>query len=119
MRILILEDDDTLRGYIHKALTEQGYVVDQASSAKTAAKMAQEATYDLFLLDVRLPDSAEDGNWVVRTLRQCGHRAAIIMLTGQGGEEDKLLSFQAGADDYIVKPFKSEDILKSVKKYLK
>lgn len=114
MRILVLEDDDTLRSYIHKALTEQGYTVDQASNAKKAAEMAQETTYDLFLLDVRIQDEVEDGNWVVRSLRQCGHRAAIIMLTGQGGEEDKILSFKAGADDYIVKPFRITELLARV-----
>jgi two-component system copper resistance phosphate regulon response regulator CusR len=113
MRILVLEDDKTLRGYIHQALTQQGYSVDQASTGKEAAQMASEHTYDLFLLDVRMPGQ-EDGNWVLRSLRQNGHRAAIIMLTGQGGEEDKIISFKAGADDYITKPFNLTELFARV-----
>lgn len=113
MRILILDDDDTLRKYLHEALAQEGYAVDQASTAKMAVTMATENTYDLFLLDIRMPGD-EDGNWVLRSLRHIGHRAAIIMLTGQGGDEDKIVSFNAGADDYIVKPFKIKELFARV-----
>ena len=113
MRILVVDDDSNLRGYIREALVGQGYIVDVASNGKMAADMAAEKTYDLFLLDVRMPGE-EDGNWVLRSLRQCGHRAAVIMLTGKGGDEDKIMSFKAGADDYITKPFNLTELFARV-----
>jgi DNA-binding response OmpR family regulator len=114
MRILVVDDDNVYRGYVKKALNQAGYVGDEASTAKEAVGMASERVYDLFLLDVRL-GTLEDGNWIVRTLRTCGHAAGIFMVSGQGAEEDKIESIDGGADDYIVKPFRIGELLARIR----
>jgi|SRR6185437_9269825 len=117
MRILIVEDDADLLGYLRKGLTHEGFSVDTVSDAKTAAQLASENVYDVILSDIRMPEF--DGLWFLRTLRQARNNSLIFMITGQAEEEDKLKAYDGGADDYIVKPFRLAELVAKIRAWLK
>jgi two-component system response regulator MprA len=103
MRILVIEDDDAVRAAIRRALLLGGYEVLQAPTGEEGLLRAQTDVPDAIVLDLGLPDI--DGMQVCRTLRQSGNRTPILMLTARAAIEDRVDGLDAGADDYLVKPY--------------
>jgi two-component system response regulator PhoP len=108
MRLLVVEDEDLLRARLVKALGDSGYVVDSASDGKTALFHAAEYGYDAAIIDLGLPEI--DGLTLIRTIRDKGLVFPILILTARDNWTDKVQGLDAGADDYVVKPFQIEEI---------
>jgi two-component system copper resistance phosphate regulon response regulator CusR len=108
MRLLVIEDESKLAAYLHKGLTENGYVVDLAANGIDGRHMALEGSYDLFLLDVMLP--GVDGFGILKSIRSRGN-APVLMLTARDKVDDRVRGLQEGADDYLVKPFAFSELL--------
>ena len=103
MRVLVIEDDDAVRAAVRRALLLGGYEVLQAPTGEDGLLRAQTDVPDAIVLDLGLPDI--DGMQVCRTLRQSGNRTPILMLTARAAIEDRVDGLDAGADDYLVKPY--------------
>ena len=108
MRLLLIEDESKLAAYLHKGLTENGYVVDIAANGIDGRHLAVEGAYDLFVLDVMLPGI--DGFAVLKAIRERGN-APVLMLTARDKVDDRVRGLQEGADDYLVKPFAFSELL--------
>ena len=117
MKLLVVEDDTKVARFLTRVLTEEGYAAD--SCARGADALAQAATglYDLVVLDWMLPDL--DGLSVCRELRRKGIVAPVLMLTARGETGEKVLALDAGADDFVVKPFEVEELLARVRALLR
>ena len=113
MRILIIEDERKISAYIQRALQEQGYAVDGAYTGHEALDLAQYAEYDVIVLDILLPDL--DGLSVCRALRARDNRTPILMLTARDTIDDRVAGLDAGADDYLVKPFALKELLARIR----
>jgi two-component system copper resistance phosphate regulon response regulator CusR len=111
MRILVVEDDPKLADYLHKALGESGYVVDVARDGIDGRHLATEGDYALVVLDLMLP--GVDGFGVLKALRE-RQRTPVLMLTARERVEDRVRGLEAGADDYLVKPFAFSELLARV-----
>jgi DNA-binding response OmpR family regulator len=109
MHVLIVEDHSNVSNYIKRALEEQGYAVDLARTGREALDWAEAAPFDLIVLDIMLPEI--DGITVCQRLRDQGNQAAILMLTARDTVDDRVLGLDAGADDYLVKPFELKELL--------
>ena len=109
VRVLVIEDEAKLADVIARGLREEGYAADIAGRGEDALWMAQAAPYDAILLDVMLPGA--DGFEVCRRLRACGVWSPVLMLTARDAVEDRVHGLDAGADDYLVKPFSFEELL--------
>ena len=103
MRVLVIEDDDAVRAAVRRALLLGGYEVVQAPTGEEGLMRAQTEVPDAIVLDLGLPDI--DGMQVCRTLRNSGNRTPILMLTARAAIEDRVDGLEAGADDYLVKPY--------------
>jgi two-component system, OmpR family, response regulator len=103
MRVLVVDDDPDLIRLMTTALQREGHAVDPARSGREAIWMAREAPYDVIVLDINMPPP--DGVAVVRTLRQQENWTPILLLTGRGDVDDRVRGLDAGADDYLLKPF--------------
>src|ERR687891_1446100 len=108
MRLLVIEDEAKLAAYLHKGLSENGYVVDVARNGIDGRHMALEGSYDLFLLDVMLPGI--DGFALLKSIRSRGN-APVLMLTARDKVDDRVRGLHEGADDYLVKPFAFSELL--------
>jgi two-component system copper resistance phosphate regulon response regulator CusR len=111
MRILVVEDDPRLADYLHKALGESGYVVDVARDGIAGRNMAADGDHALVVLDLMLP--GVDGFGVLRSIRERGS-TPVLMLTARDKVEDRVRGLEAGADDYLVKPFAISELLARV-----
>jgi len=111
MRLLVIEDETKLADYLHKGLSENGYVVDVARDGIEGRRLATEGDYDLVLLDLMLP--GVDGFGVLKAMRAKGQRP-VLMLTARDKVEDRVRGLQEGADDYLVKPFAFSELLARV-----
>ena len=109
MRILLIEDDLQLGEGLTEALTDAGYVVDWVQDGEMGWIQATELTYDLMVLDVMLPKI--NGIHLCRQLREAGKRLPILMLTARDTNTDTVVGLDAGADDYVVKPFDLLELL--------
>jgi DNA-binding response OmpR family regulator len=109
MHVLIVEDHPNVANYIKRALEEQGYAVDLARTGQEALDWAEAASFDLIVLDIMLPEI--DGITVCHRLRSQGNQATILMLTARDTVDDRVLGLDAGADDYLVKPFELKELL--------
>ena len=109
MRVLLAEDDAGLAHRLAAALTEAGYAVDHAADGVDAEFRGQTESYDAAVLDIGLPGM--DGLAVLDAWRGNGVRLPVIVLTARGRWHDKLAGFDAGADDYLVKPFATEELV--------
>ena len=109
MRVLLAEDDAVLAQRLAAALTEAGYAVDHAADGVDAEFRGQTEPYDAAVLDIGLPGM--DGLAVLDAWRGNGVRLPVIVLTARGRWHDKLAGFDAGADDYLVKPFPTEELV--------
>lgn len=103
MRLLLIEDEKRLSHFIKKGLVEQGYAVDQAFDGEEGLYLAQEEVYDVIVLDVMLPKLS--GVEVCKQLRKSKKEVPILMLTARGELDNKVEGLDAGADDYLTKPF--------------
>ncbi|MBS1985629.1 MAG: response regulator transcription factor [Bdellovibrionales bacterium] len=109
MRLLVVEDQKKMAGFLQKGLSEAGYSVDMAGSGAAAESFAAQNEYDLVILDVMLPD--KNGLDISRSLRTGGYQGPILMLTALSSTKDKVNGLDAGADDYLTKPFAFEELL--------
>ncbi|MFC8685599.1 response regulator transcription factor [Brevibacillus porteri] len=114
-RILIIEDEDILREIIKDYLLDQGYDVQDAKDGKEALTYFQEYEFDLIILDIMLPEI--DGWSVCRRIRKTSN-IPIVMLTARVDEDDTLLGFELGADDYVTKPYSPKVLLARAKRLL-
>jgi two-component system OmpR family response regulator len=103
MKILVVEDDSRLRSLIVRALGEEGHVVESAADGEEGAYMADEVDFDALVLDWMLPKTS--GVDLCRSLRDKGDWTPVLMLTAKDALEDRVMGLDAGADDYLVKPF--------------
>jgi two-component system copper resistance phosphate regulon response regulator CusR len=117
MRILIAEDEARVAEHIRRGLVEAGYVVDVAADGAEALWLAENHPYDAMVLDVMMPE--KDGVTVVRQLRRKGVRAPVIFLTARHGLEDRIRGLDAGADDYLAKPFSMSELLARLRAVLR
>lgn len=113
MKILVVEDDRKVAGFIEQGLREEGYAVDVAPDGDEATMLAHVYDYDLVVLDVMLPKKT--GLQVATELRREGRSTPILMLTARDTTEDVVRGLDAGADDYITKPFKFDELLARVR----
>jgi heavy metal response regulator len=117
MRILLVEDEPKIARFIAKGLTEEGYAVDIAKHGEEAITYAQSAPYDLIILDLLLPKI--DGITVCRELRRDNLKISILILTAKDSIEDRVKGLDAGADDYLVKPFAFAELLARIRALLR
>jgi two-component system copper resistance phosphate regulon response regulator CusR len=117
VRILLVEDESRVAGFIAKGLREQAYAVDIASDGEQALYQAAVNQYDIVILDVMLP--VKDGHTVCRELRGSGFRAPILMLTARGAVDDRVEGLDSGADDYLAKPFDFKELLARLRALLR
>jgi DNA-binding response OmpR family regulator len=117
VKILIVEDDRKIAGFLLRAFTEEGYQVDVCRGGQEVTERLNLVPYDLVLLDWMLPD--EDGLSVCKSLRAAGKQLPILMLTARDDVGEKVLALNAGADDYVTKPFHLAELLARVRSLLR
>jgi two-component system copper resistance phosphate regulon response regulator CusR len=117
VRILLVEDEARVAGFIAKGLREQAYAVDIAGDGEQALYQAAVNQYDIVILDVMLP--VKDGHTVCRELRASGFRTPILMLTARGAVDDRVEGLDSGADDYLAKPFDFKELLARLRALLR
>lgn len=113
MKILVIEDETKLAGFIKKGLEEQSWEIEVAFDGRMGKSLALGNTYDVILMDVNLP--IINGFDLARQLHQEGSRVPVLMLTALGTVDDKLQGFESGADDYLVKPFEFRELIARIK----
>ena len=113
MKVLVVEDDRKVAGFIEMGLREEGYAVDVAKDGDAATMLAHINDYDVILLDLMLPKKS--GLQVTAELRREGQRTPILMLTARDATEDIVRGLDVGADDYLTKPFKFDELLARVR----
>jgi DNA-binding response OmpR family regulator len=113
MHVLLVEDDVRISRVVQRALTEVGHEVDVAHDGADGLARAEETPYDLLVLDVMLPE--RDGFSIARELRRQRQRTPILMLTARDAVADRVRGLDAGADDYLPKPFALEEFLARVR----
>jgi two-component system copper resistance phosphate regulon response regulator CusR len=113
MKILVVEDDRKVAGFVEQGLKEEGYVVDLARDGEEATMLAHVNDYDVMLLDVMLPK--KNGFQIATELRREGRNTPILMLTSRDAAEDVVRGLDAGADDYLSKPFRFDELLARVR----
>ena len=109
MRILVAEDDIRLRQHLVAALREAGHVVEETGDGNEALGLLNDQSHDAAVLDISMPGM--DGVSVIRKAREQGCRAVMLLSTARGEVGDKVLGLDAGADDYLVKPYSTEELL--------
>ncbi len=117
MRILVVDDEQNIANYLKKGLQESGYVVDVAFDGEEAFYFASINDYDLILLDIMIPKL--NGIEVCKKLRNANNKSYIILETDKDKTEDKVIGLDAGADDYITKPFAFAELLARVRAVLR
>jgi DNA-binding response OmpR family regulator len=117
VKVLVVEDDAKVAGFVARVLREEGYIVDLCASGTQALRQAETDLYDLIILDWVVPDL--DGLSVCRELRRKGSASPILMLTARGDTRERVLGLESGADDYLVKPFEVEELVARVRALLR
>jgi len=117
MRILLVEDDKDLQRLLKKALGEAGYVVDSATDGEEGHFLGDTEPYDAVILDLGLPKI--DGVTVLERWRKAGRKMPVLILTARDRWSDKVAGFDAGADDYVAKPFYTEELLARLRALLR
>jgi DNA-binding response OmpR family regulator len=108
-RILLVDDDPTVRAVVARYLQRAGFRVDAVGDGRTARQRLTESTFDLAILDIMLPGM--DGLSLLRLLRDDGDATPVILLTARGEEADRVTGIELGADDYVVKPFSPRELV--------
>src|SRR6185437_10989470 len=114
--ILIVDDDPRVRSLLHRYLEEEGFKVSEAGDGGELKRLFDEASFDLVMLDVGMP--GEDGISLARYIRQHS-QTPVIMLTGKDDVIDRVAGLEAGADDYVLKPFHLREILARIRTVLR
>lgn len=109
MKILLAEDEQQLSRVLETAMTHEGYHVDTAFDGQEAVDLAKENAYDLMILDIMMP--VKTGIEALKEIRQTGNTTHVIMLTAMSEVDDKVTGLDAGADDYLTKPFSLKELL--------
>lgn len=117
MRILVIEDEPQLLSQISSQLAKAGFMVDQCSNGREGLYIASEYPLDAAIVDIGLPGLS--GLEIVATLRKQGKLLPILLLTAQSSWQDKVVGLEAGADDYLAKPFQFEELLARIKALLR
>jgi DNA-binding response OmpR family regulator len=117
VKVLILEDDQRLARFLARVLSEEGLAVDTCARGVDAMAQARGGLYDLIVLDWMVPDT--DGLTVCREVRRAGGTTPILMLTARGEIRERVLGLEAGADDYMVKPFEVDEFIARVRAQLR
>lgn len=117
MRILLVEDEERIANFIRRGLLEEFYTVDVVCDGSLALEYVEAAPYDLIILDVRLP--VLDGFSACAELRSRGDRTPVLMLTARDTVDDRVNGLNAGADDYLVKPFAFKELLARMRALLR
>ncbi|MDE3081564.1 MAG: response regulator transcription factor [Paracoccaceae bacterium] len=112
MRILLIEDDDSTASYVVRGLTEAGHTCDRLDDGADGLFQASREEYDILIADRMLPGL--DGLSMIRALRAAGKRMPVLFLTAVGGVDDRVEGLEAGADDYLVKPFAFAELMARV-----
>jgi DNA-binding response OmpR family regulator len=116
-RILIAEDEPRLASFLEKGLRSNGFVTTVAADGAKASLLARDQEFDLLVLDLGLP--GKHGTEVLRELRSSGQRMPVIILTARDEVSDKVAGLEGGADDYVTKPFRFEELLARVRARLR
>ncbi len=117
MRLLVVEDEKKVARFIKKGLEEEGYAVDVAPDGEEGLGMALDGVHDLIILDIHLPRM--DGLGILQELRKKKVTTPVLLLTVRAAIEDKVLGLDAGADDYLTKPFAFQELLARVRALLR
>jgi heavy metal response regulator len=117
MRILLIEDDKRLAGYLKKGLSEEQHSIDMFYNGVDGGYYAKEFDYDLIILDIMLP--GKNGMTLCKEIREKGIDTPIIMLTAKDTVEDKVKGLDVGADDYLAKPFSFDELLARIRALLR
>jgi DNA-binding response OmpR family regulator len=118
VKVLVVEDEQRIAQFLKKGLAEKGYVVDAMGNADAALESLSGSTPDLIILDLMIPGS-RDGLELCRELRSRGVRSKILMLTARDTVQNKIEGLDAGADDYLVKPFSFRELLARIRALLR
>ena len=117
MRLLLIEDDPHLSELITKVLGVKGFAVDTCELADEASCALKDGIFDVVILDLGLPD--QDGMTVLQEMRQGGNATPVLILTSRDGLKDRVNGLNAGADDYVLKPFEMEELIARIKALLR
>jgi heavy metal response regulator len=117
MRILVVEDEKKVAGFIKQGLEEEGYAIDVALDGREGLMMALDGVHDLIILDINLPKL--DGLSVLREFRKHQGKTPVLLLTVRAAIEDKVLGLDTGADDYLTKPFSFQELLARIRALLR
>ena len=117
MRLLLVEDQKKVASFVKKGLVQAGYAVDVAETAGAAESLVSAHPYDLIILDIMLPD--QSGVDVAHHLRRDGYQGPILMLTALSGTKDRIRGLDAGADDYLSKPFEFDELYARIRALLR
>ena len=117
MRVLVIEDEPRLAGYIQKGLTEEAFTADVATDGESGLERSRATKYDLIVLDLTLP--GVDGMTVCRQIRQAGNDVPLLVLSARGMVQDRVSALNAGADDYLTKPFEFAELTARVRALLR
>src|SRR4051794_15076514 len=115
--LVVVEDDDELRGVLCRGLLEEGFTVEAVATGRALIDRGAEPAVDLFVIDVGLPDA--DGRDLCQALRAKGVQAPVIFLTARDALVDRLGGFDAGGDDYLIKPFAFVELVARVQALLR
>ena len=116
-RILVVEDEKKMSAFIQQGLLEHGHLVDVAETPPKALQLVADVTYDLIVMDVMLPGM--DGMELSRKIRNSGFKGFILMVTALNTTQDKITGLDAGADDYLTKPFDFNELIARVRALLR
>ena len=108
MRVLVAEDDAKVRAYVARALKEVGHAVDEAGDGLEALWLLGENPYDAAVLDISMP--GKDGVSIIRAIQAKGKKLPVLLATARGEIADRVAGLDAGADDYLVKPYSTEEL---------
>jgi DNA-binding response OmpR family regulator len=117
MRLLLVEDEVEIQGFLQRSLTEAGYQVEAAGDGKTAARLAVENPHDVLVVDLGLPD--QDGITLIHQLRKLGLSAPVLILSARRSVDDRVRGLEQGGDDYLTKPFALAELLARLRNLVK
>ncbi|MFT9088130.1 MAG: response regulator transcription factor [Acetobacter okinawensis] len=109
MRVLLIEDDQTVRNFVAKGLAEAGHLVEQAADGRQGLSLACQDKFDVIILDRMLPGGVE-GLHILETLRREGNMTPVLLLSALADVDEKVAGLKAGGDDYVSKPFSSSEL---------